>query len=292
MHQSRQRTHVKLPILIYHRVLQDLVMPDNMCEMVYALPLSRFEHHMSTLSSQGVRTVSFADIDLLAGDPRPNRSDRLLMLTFDDGTVDHYDHVFPVLLKHHLKGVFFIVTARIGQPGYMTWAHLEEMKRGGMEIQSHSHSHPFLPQLPDAEVEHQLGHSKELLQRHLGTPITCLAIPNGFYNRRTLKIAKRVGYRYVCTSRWGIARIQGTTTVCKRISIQNQSGDQFLQAALDLRDVYFLRQRLLRLPLYLGKRVLGPTRYAAARRWLLTRRPFASPRATHAHSHPHARLEQ
>jgi len=38
-----------------------------------------------------------------------------VLLTFDDGLIDHYTHVFPVLKERNIKGLFFIPTAILNQ---------------------------------------------------------------------------------------------------------------------------------------------------------------------------------
>ncbi len=43
-------------------------------------------------------------LDALAGSPLPNRS---LLLTFDDGYIDHFTEVFPILDREGLTGCFF-----------------------------------------------------------------------------------------------------------------------------------------------------------------------------------------
>src|SRR5436190_10597511 len=39
------------------------------------------------------------------------------LLTFDDGTADHYEIVFPVLKELGLRGIFFVPTVRLNRPG-------------------------------------------------------------------------------------------------------------------------------------------------------------------------------
>jgi peptidoglycan/xylan/chitin deacetylase (PgdA/CDA1 family) len=45
------------------------------------------------------------------------------LLTFDDGFVDHYETVFPVLRRHGLSGVFFLAHDACAEPRRMLWVH-------------------------------------------------------------------------------------------------------------------------------------------------------------------------
>lgn len=38
-----------------------------------------------------------------------------VLLTFDDGYRDNYEHAFPILQKYEIKGLFFILSKYIGQ---------------------------------------------------------------------------------------------------------------------------------------------------------------------------------
>lgn len=51
------------------------------------------------------KIISLSDIN---NQNLKNCNKELLLLTFDDGTIDHYNEVFPILKKHNVSGVFFI----------------------------------------------------------------------------------------------------------------------------------------------------------------------------------------
>lgn len=69
--------------------------------------------------------------------------------------------------------------ARMADATIMTWDQGRAMLRAGMAIESHSASHRVLQMLSDAELAHELAHSKRTLERELDTPITAIAYPNG-----------------------------------------------------------------------------------------------------------------
>jgi peptidoglycan/xylan/chitin deacetylase (PgdA/CDA1 family) len=66
---------------------------------------------------------------------------------------------FPALRRLQLKATFVIVS-RIGQSGYMTWEHLREMQAHGMEIQSHTLTHPHLEALSAEAMRTELRDSR------------------------------------------------------------------------------------------------------------------------------------
>jgi peptidoglycan/xylan/chitin deacetylase (PgdA/CDA1 family) len=76
---------------------------------IRALEPARFERQLDWLESEHV-VIALADLEaaLDGGRALPPRA---ALLTFDDGFVDHYEVVFPVLRRRGLGGVFFLSDA-------------------------------------------------------------------------------------------------------------------------------------------------------------------------------------
>lgn len=66
-----------------------------------------FEKVIIKLLDSGKRIISFAEFKQMIKDN--NRSiNNCILLTFDDGTRDHYDVVYPILKKYNISGLFFL----------------------------------------------------------------------------------------------------------------------------------------------------------------------------------------
>src|SRR6185503_7391620 len=78
-------------------------------------------------------------------------------LTFDDGAASDYEITFPILTELGLRATFFVVPTLVETPGHVTWAQLREMVAAGMEIGSHSLTHPFMHTLDRAGLEREFG---------------------------------------------------------------------------------------------------------------------------------------
>jgi peptidoglycan/xylan/chitin deacetylase (PgdA/CDA1 family) len=129
-----------------------------------------------------------------------------VVLTFDDGRASDFEVAFPLLLEAGTRAEFFVNTAAIGRPGFLSWRQMAEMQARGMSFQSHGHDHVDLTPLPRRVVEWQLDESKRRLEDRLGSPVEFLAAPYGRLSRRVVEVAGQVGYRAVCTSRSWPAR--------------------------------------------------------------------------------------
>lgn len=92
----------RLTVVMYHyvRPLADTPWPD-----IKGLDLALFREQLGYLK----RHYQPIDADLLMDAVRGEAElpPRALLLTFDDGYLDHYAHVFPLLQEHGLRGCFF-----------------------------------------------------------------------------------------------------------------------------------------------------------------------------------------
>lgn len=122
-------------------------------------------------------------------------------LTFDDGAASDYDVAFPILAELGLRATFFVVPTVVDTPGHVTWAQLREMVAAGMEIGSHSLTHPFVHLLERAALEREFGESKRLLEARLGLPIRSASLPRGWATPALRPVLSDLGYRAFCTSR-------------------------------------------------------------------------------------------
>jgi peptidoglycan/xylan/chitin deacetylase (PgdA/CDA1 family) len=146
--------------------------------------------------------------EILAG----NRA-RLFHVTFDDA-FRSVEHALPVLERLGIPATVFVCSslADSGAPlavpeladevarlpaelATMTWEQLRELTSRGIEIGSHTATHPHLTQLSDTEIRNELTDSRRLIEDHLGRSCNLLAYPYGEYDSRTCAAAPAAGYQ-------------------------------------------------------------------------------------------------
>lgn len=83
-----------------------------------------------------------------------------ILLTFDDGYDDLFEHLLPLTIEHHLTAVIFLVADRAGGSNFfdqqsglharnlLTLTQIREMQKYSIEFGSHTLTHPYLPDLP------------------------------------------------------------------------------------------------------------------------------------------------
>ena len=192
------RSAPNVPVLMYH------VTPAG--GMIAATP-DVFEDQIARLARAGYQSLSADQFAAcLAGAPVPERS---VLITFDDGYLNNWVHAHPVLARHGMRAVLFIITGWIGDgpvrphagraarcpPRRTTtpakqlvaagradevmlrWSEIEAMRAAGtFEFHSHTHTHTRWDkecagdvQAKRARIADELRLSREALAGRLGS---------------------------------------------------------------------------------------------------------------------------
>ena len=187
---------IGIPVLNYHQI-------NDVDENMLTVSTSEFEAQMAWLEENGYKTITASELaDALEG--KGALPEHPVLITFDDGYIDNYQCAFPILKKHQMKAIIFLISDYISMyPNYLTWEQLFEMQAAGIEFGSHTLDHTVLTDLPLADAERELTGSKNILQNRLGRKIDFLAYPCGFTNSDIKARVKAAGYRAAFTVELG-----------------------------------------------------------------------------------------
>ena len=205
-------------VLLYHGVTDNVIEKSK-----YNVSVQQFERHLDIIRKHNFTTILPREI--YQGN-HFNNKDKLLILSFDDGTKDHYTSVFPRLKKYDMKGVFFVVTKYINSQVNLTDHQIQEMFRNQMEIGSHSYSHPYLNDLSQHDLEYELEKSKKDLDTIVGGEIISFAPPGGWFNQRVLSAAKKAGYKAFFSCEIGRTSIESKPFLFRRIEVLGEMTDE------------------------------------------------------------------
>lgn len=191
------------PILMYHHITD---LPDDASagQREYAVSPARFEEQLRYLTEHGYESVSLYDvIRYLQGEG--TLPAKAVAITFDDGYRDNAGVALPLLQKYGFTATFFINPQPIEDeyPAYMTWAQVEHISRSGMDVESHSYSHPVLTRLSVEELLQEVQKAGDAIERHTGRRPRLFSYPYGRYNRQVIDILRGEGYIGAVTLRSG-----------------------------------------------------------------------------------------
>ncbi len=186
-----------LLVLTYHRIVK---YPGEI-NGFFDVCAGELEAHVQAALQIWGRAATPAD---LQNEQRESGSARTgFLVTFDDGTADHYFTAAPLLERHGLHGVFFVNTARLGADGYLTLAQCKELQDRGHATESHAHQHKPLVGLPEDQLRGQMDESRQLLCDNGLGQWGLFAPPGGLYDAAVVQAASACGYRSLRTVNWG-----------------------------------------------------------------------------------------
>src|SRR5262249_23261713 len=156
----------QIPILMYHHIAAP---PNthNQRESSLDVPPAQLEAELAYFQSAGYTTITLDELTaaLREGAPLPTKP---LILTFDDGYGDFYTAAFPLLKRYNAKATIYIISERVGKPGYLTWDELRELATSPLiTVGAHTRTHPQLAKQSAARVREELDGSKTDLESHL-----------------------------------------------------------------------------------------------------------------------------
>ncbi len=178
---------------------------------VISIDRETFRRHVEWLAGSGIAVVGPDRV--LQGDP----SVATVAITFDDAFANFAKEAWPVLRDHGMAVTLFVPTGHVGDVNawedpersgiprmpLLDWAAIGELVEAGVEIGSHSRTHPDLRQLADGRLADEVTASADRLAAETGRRPTSFAYPYGRVDDR-VRAAVASGYSSAVTTdlRW------------------------------------------------------------------------------------------
>jgi peptidoglycan/xylan/chitin deacetylase (PgdA/CDA1 family) len=215
-------TRTRIPVLMYHGI-QDGTMTASPYFETNTSP-AVFEMHLQFLRDQGYSTVCLSEaINALRLE---KKEQRFVVITFDDGLSDFYGNAFPLLVKYGLNATLFVVSDFVGKRGigrqgrdgrkqdFMTWQEIREINAHGVQIGSHTVSHPNLYHTSPQNLECEIRLSKQTIEDNIGQPVRSFAYPFAFPEQDRMFVRNLRGVLEASEYDNGVCTVIGTA--CRR----------------------------------------------------------------------------
>lgn len=314
----------RVVILAYHRVMN---IKDNQdynydIELVSA-STSDFEKQVQYIK-KNYTPITFSMLKKLSVEKKLINKPPII-ITFDDGFLDNYDYVYPILKKYSVPATFFISTSYIGgnetfwfdwvayiintAPGnkysllegkhslnlgegkqnrhiilaevlkllksfsnadrlkfinelgiltgilkpntsdlekskVMSWDQVIEMSENGMEIGSHTKTHPILTKLSNEEKREEIVGSKNIIEEKTGKSCIVISYPVGgkdAYDEKIIKYVKGAGYEFGASYIPGgnkIKNILSNKYSLRRIHVERYNSFSLFKTQLIFPDIF------------------------------------------------------
>ena len=154
MAQNGTKAAIEIPdnlfvTLTFHDVRDDVARTGD--RDVYAISTKNLARYFAWLQQEGWHPIRLKDV-WQARQKKKNLPPKSVLLTFDDGALSSYSHVYPLLKQYNFPAVFAIPTSWIngntkdayeayGENNLMSWDQMREMQQSGLtEFVSHSNN--------------------------------------------------------------------------------------------------------------------------------------------------------
>jgi peptidoglycan/xylan/chitin deacetylase (PgdA/CDA1 family) len=219
-----------VPVLGYHSVDEE--------RSPISTPVKMFRAQMEYLKKRRINVISLGELykRLASAKDLPTNS---AVITFDDGFEGVFHHALPILKEFGFPATVFVATNFVGKhmdwekvagiPAYRLcdWSQFRKMNEEGIDVQSHTMSHPFLPELDEKQIGAEVEGSMKAIEENLDKKVEFLAYPFGVFDERVIKILKTNGIKGACSGSFGKVR-KGQDPYCmKRVGIELVSGRDF-----------------------------------------------------------------
>lgn len=220
-----------VPVLKYKRV-------NDVDKNESTLSVEQFDAQMKYLVDEGYNAISPTEL-LDAWEGKTSLPVKPVVLTFDDGHIDAYKNVFPILQKYKLKATFFVVTDTVNlYPDCITWQQAKEMQDSGLaEIESRTLEGKDLTKVMTRDkLWDQIYASKQAIEWYLKKPANFIAYPLGKYDLDTEDISKEVGYRAGFIDSYGLTHKDDENNfILERVPILGDNSHTLLRFQLRLK---------------------------------------------------------
>ncbi len=234
MAQNGTNTAIQIPdnlfvTLTFHDVRDDVARTGD--RDVYAISTKNLAQYFAWLQQEGWHPIRLQDVWQARQNKKllPNKS---VLLTFDDGALSSYSHIYPLLKQYNFPAVFAISTSWIngntkdpyeeyGENNLMNWDQMREMQASGLvEFASHSDNlhkgilanpqknmqpaaitREYFPKVQKYESDQayqervvaDLKKSKEILDFELGVNTLGIFWPYGAVTKESEQLAAKAG---------------------------------------------------------------------------------------------------
>lgn len=219
----------KVRLLTYHRV----GVPREGRHERLTVPPARFARQLALMKLLGYRPSGLDAVSRWLREDEPPRG-RPVVLTFDDGYADLYEHAFPRLAEERLPAVVYLVAERQtdswqdwghkGPLSLLSWKQIRRMAEVGITFGSHTLTHAHLTRCPRRRARAEIVDSKKVLEDALGREVRHFCYPYGEYDRAVVEMVAGAGYTTACTTRRGAVTASADPLRLPRLTVGKRMG--------------------------------------------------------------------
>lgn len=200
---TQQQVWPDWPLILAYHSISDRRSDD------LAVRVDDFDGQLRWLRRHGYRSMTLRQYV----EERPPRGERVVVVTFDDGYADNVTNALPSLRRYGFVATAFVVSDYVGTDHVfswdipkidrgadaeafrtLTWEQVEELADAGVEVGSHSCTHPELTAVTAETCADEVLRSRRDLSARLGQDVVSFCYPRGKLDEDVVAAVDRAGY--------------------------------------------------------------------------------------------------
>ena len=186
----------------------------------------QFEAHIKEFSKLKYNILSLNYItDVIINDGQlPNKT---IGISIDDADKSFLKYAWPIFKKNKIPVTLFVNTSTIvkNNKNYLNWDEIRQLKKEGVTIGGHSHTHSHMTTLSTEEIKKELEISNKIFLKELGEIPNLFAYPYGEADSRIKQLLKDYKYKVAFGQHSGVMNETSNLYYLPRFSLNEKYGN-------------------------------------------------------------------
>lgn len=183
----------------------------------------KFEKQMKYLYQNNYQTLTFEDLNNQK--KKINKKMKNILITFDDGYINNYKLVYPIMKKYGLKFNIFIEAGAINKKdNYLSWEMINEMASSKLVgFGAHTYNHVDARYIKESTFQKEIVDTNELINQKTNLKVEDFCFPYGLYDSNIIELlTKSKEYKRLYTSDGIKYKHKDSVTTIGRVGIKNE----------------------------------------------------------------------
>ncbi len=191
-----------------------------------SVTIEQLESHINELIKEEYNILSLdfiVDTIINDGDLPKNA----IGISIDDADKSFLEIGWPYFKKNNIPVTLFVTTGTIvkNNKNYINWDQIRQLKKEGVTIGAHSHTHEHMPDLDIDDVKTEIELSNKIFLRELGEIPTLFAFPYGETNSEIIELIKEYKFKVAFGQHSGVINETSNMYYLPRFSLNEKYGE-------------------------------------------------------------------
>ena len=188
-----------------------------------SVKIEQFIDHIDEFTKEkyNIRSLDFI-VDTIINDGQlPNNT---IGISIDDADKSFMISAWPIFKENNIPVTLFVNTSTIveNNKNYLNWDEIRNLKKEGVIIGAHSHTHDHMPNLSSEEIIKEIETSNKIFLRELGEIPSLFAYPYGEAHDKIIDVLKQYKFKVAFGQHSGVINETSNLYYLPRFSLNEK----------------------------------------------------------------------